>query len=601
MRVLRNEQVIAEQQTEQPFTPMWEIKMHYRAEKNYVIKAERQRQFYARHMEMYKTSLHASQNLHHRITRDNGNSTKIKPEKLGKKALEAKLINSQRLLEIEEKKNLQIFADFERNAHSITELDLKLKTVKSPSAKLLFNLMKLRIKLIREQGLLSISEQSKVDLFLYIKDLFEKFHSFLIDGDDSKHFITILIDLKLFNVAKHFRDFLLSKTNKKQALTKTLSSLNIDQRVQNTFNEDIYFQLNHVGEYLERSLNSQVDSRVCFKPDMWQRDLLDIVDKNESALICAPTSSGKTFISYYAMEKILRSNSSDVVVFISPNKSLANQVAAEVYTRFGHLDNVYAMSMPDYVVNDPFGCQILITVPTTFESILSNNSEWVQKVKYIIIDEIQTMNDKELGASLEKIIHFAECPILALSATIGNLQPFYEWMRSVQLSKRIEVHRIVHTERFCDLKKYLFVPTMSKSIESTLLPLNELYGYSSTHLKSTKAFSEDFHLLPKEIFKLLTIITKVASTIEQRNLVESLLPERFFDCVLLNKSDVKRYETFLVERLRNWAQTGMFSNSQIDRIFNELNGECDEAFANIDTVYGQDFSGKEWMTENIGK
>jgi superfamily II RNA helicase len=93
------------------------------------------------------------------------------------------------------------------------------------------------------------------------------------------------------------------------------------------------------------------------------------------------------------------------------------------------------MSMPDYVVNDPLNCQILITVPTTFESILSENSPWTQRIKYIVIDEIQTINELELGASLEKIIHFAQCPILALSATIGNLDTFFDWLSKTQAAK----------------------------------------------------------------------------------------------------------------------------------------------------------------------
>ncbi len=34
-----------------------------------------------------------------------------------------------------------------------------------------------------------------------------------------------------------------------------------------------------------------------FVPDAWQWDLIRIVRKRESVLVCAPTSAGKTFIS----------------------------------------------------------------------------------------------------------------------------------------------------------------------------------------------------------------------------------------------------------------------------------------------------------------
>ena len=93
------------------------------------------------------------------------------------------------------------------------------------------------------------------------------------------------------------------------------------------------FQLCYCGDVLPRAAPAEPDPRVIsFNPDMWQRKVLDAIDAGASSVICAPTSSGKTFISSYCMDRVL-SNVKDkdgVVVFVAPTKALVNQTAAQV-------------------------------------------------------------------------------------------------------------------------------------------------------------------------------------------------------------------------------------------------------------------------------
>lgn len=46
----------------------------------------------------------------------------------------------------------------------------------------------------------------------------------------------------------------------------------------------VEWQLRLFGEYMDRSMDSKEDPRVSFKPDAWQREVLDAIDKNMSLL-----------------------------------------------------------------------------------------------------------------------------------------------------------------------------------------------------------------------------------------------------------------------------------------------------------------------------
>lgn len=53
------------------------------------------------------------------------------------------------------------------------------------------------------------------------------------------------------------------------------------------------FQLLHCGPYFDRTMDSAPDDRVPFRPDGWQRKVLDVIDAEQSLFVVAPTSAGK--------------------------------------------------------------------------------------------------------------------------------------------------------------------------------------------------------------------------------------------------------------------------------------------------------------------
>ena len=280
--------------------------------------------------------------------------------------------------------------------------------------------------------------------------------------------------------------------------------------------------------------------------------------------------------------------------------------------------------MPDYNNNDPFECQILVTVPEMLETLLSSkiNTEWIKNIKYVIIDEIQTINDVELGASIEKIMHFIDCPLLGLSATISNFDEFYNWFNSIEKFKKKQIlHKISHYERYCDLQRFLFIPK-NDAIEATqsyvkgkelmklpvakddtiecLIPINEMLAYSKSYLKKHE-YAYDFHLLPTEIAIILDALEIVINedNEEQVDLIYSCYPDQFFKTTLINKNDVKEYEKFLMKNFKTWIINDIFTDEQIRRLYFLLNGKCLKAFEILRKKYETKSATAEWALDHV--
>ncbi|ORY63865.1 uncharacterized protein BCR38DRAFT_433323 [Pseudomassariella vexata] len=337
------------------------------------------------------------------------------------------------------------------------------------------------------------------------------------------------------------------------------------------------FQLEHCGPYLERSFNSADDPRVPFQPDEWQRKVLDSIDADNSLFVVAPTSAGKTFISFYAMKKVLQANDDDVVVYVAPTKALVNQVAAEIQARFtksyGHQDgkSVWAIHTRDYRINNPSGCQVLVTVPAILQIMLlapsnaQKANSWSHRVKRIIFDEVHCIGQAEDGIIWEQLLLLSPCPIIALSATVGNPVEFYEWLASTQQRKGFKMDMVVHTARYSELRKYFYLPPATAEFKPhapvEVLPIpgldthngdverfafvNPIGGISNTHRETLT----DVSLESRDCLQLWAAMCKHATASHPVN--PALAPEKQLPS-LLKKSDVLGWEKKLKDHLHKW-------------------------------------------------
>jgi hypothetical protein len=345
------------------------------------------------------------------------------------------------------------------------------------------------------------------------------------------------------------------------------------------------FQLLHCGPYLDRSIDSAPDHRVEFEPDGWQKRVLDGIDANKSIFCVAPTSAGKTFISFYAMRKVLEADDDGVLVFIAPTKALVNQIAAEIQARYSKKfkypgKSVWAIHTRDYRINNCTGCQVLVTVPHVLQIMLlapSHANSWSNKIKRIIFDEVHSIGNADDGVVWEQLLLLAPCPIIALSATVGNPEEFHEWLSSTQKAIGNEVLLEGTTQRYSDLRKFNYVPPktfafggLGEKSGFSKLGLDGTDGYSFVHpvaslMNRSRGMPDDLSLEPRDCFTLWSSMTKHQT--KDFPLPKSLDPNSTALPSLVGKKDTIPWEKGLKDLLRTWMAD---DKSPFDAVLKEL-------------------------------
>lgn len=114
--------------------------------------------------------------------------------------------------------------------------------------------------------------------------------------------------------------------------------------------------------------------------------------------------------------------------------------------------------MTSEYAENALNCQVLITIPQCLEQILLSPDpriqEFVSRIQYVILDEVHSINTANQGHIWEHLFLLVQCPFLALSATISNIDKMHKWLQDAEdfKGKGHKVELIVYTERWSELE-----------------------------------------------------------------------------------------------------------------------------------------------------
>jgi superfamily II RNA helicase len=174
----------------------------------------------------------------------------------------------------------------------------------------------------------------------------------------------------------------------------------------------------------------------------WQLKTIKHIYNNESIIVKAPTSSGKSFI---AMSSGIFHKK---ILYVCPAKPVVYQVGAH-FTYMGYKVHFLVDNVSGYSYDSK--TNIFIGTP---EEIENNFLKIGVNFDYAVFDEIHNIDKKEDGDIYENIIKLLDCNFLALSATIKNIDFLKDIFLKLHPNKKINY--VEYNKRFINQQRWIW-------------------------------------------------------------------------------------------------------------------------------------------------
>lgn len=202
-----------------------------------------------------------------------------------------------------------------------------------------------------------------------------------------------------------------------------------------------------------------------FLLDDFQIEANDALEAGDNVLVAAPTGAGKTVVADFAVYLAQRRNVK--AFYTTPIKALSNQKYHDLAAVYGP-DRVGLLT-GDTSLNSE--ADIVVMTTEVLRNMLYERSTTLEALRFVILDEVHYLADRFRGPVWEEvIIHLPEqVRIVALSATVSNVEDFSRWIASVRGATKL----VVSERRPVPLEQHVMV----QSDDHTEPELLDLYRH----------------------------------------------------------------------------------------------------------------------------
>ena len=273
------------------------------------------------------------------------------------------------------------------------------------------------------------------------------------------------------------------------------------------------------------------------KLENWQLETFKNMKKKISVLVRAPTSSGKSFIGMGAA--VIH----NVIAYICPSDPVVYQVGAH-FTKMGYKVHYLCNNLEYNSFTDKIN--VFLGTPEIFEKMLYKINI---KFDYAVFDEIHGLNKIDDGNIYENLIKLIDCPFIALSATIKNIEKLHNIFKSINPNK--EIILIEYNKRFINQQRWLWK-------NNKLVELHPLASINIEDINNNKLIEYNLPFSPKDLAVLWEKIEEEFEDLcddddDLYDKINNLSPDKYFSNIhnndILTLDQSKDYEIFLKKNL----------------------------------------------------